>query len=637
MIQLITYSLCLLFGLAAVPALATPAVRCQLSIAQTEPGAEPVTLLTDTVDCVDGIPMTGYHVGFSSDIEVSAIDSNKCDLVVHIVTLGPRSSTISRRFTVEYELPARLTGIPAKGGGELAFTVVPLEPIEIDLGECPYNHRAGDQFKSRPSANADFYYVQGSFGDYYWPTVKSMFEYEYRQVANMLKFSLPGKYTVYLAPCFMASVWWDRNFAMMVDPTRSLAVGVYGHTAVGADPFIMISAAVQRNLGYSHPMLIDGIAGYFAPATLDMREILLDDPSPMLSRFADPVEYRGDDPRLADLVASSFVKYLMASFGPGQFKNVYREAHDLNLTQALESTYRMSLADMENDWRQFVDTVTIDLGTLSRYAQRAEGLFAYDAALKQYRRMIERAANANDSGRVLSDLHLAYFYSGDYYNAAEAAEQLAALDTANVFATMAQGSYLLMAGRSAPAIELFEKAAQIDSNSALIAFNRGLYYHTEGRDQRAREALQQVVTESAGGGAQAESRVLLGTILLGSDDAALRQQATGHFKAAQGIINSVLGAEPSRADLYMWNGISYAGTGDIEVAREYLQIGYFLETRPYYLGMINLWLGKVADLENDHETAREYYANVISLPAAAYHQDEAKRLIENPFTWQAKL
>jgi hypothetical protein len=81
----------------------------------------------------------------------------------------------------------------------------------------------------------------------------------------------------------------------------------------------------------------------------------------------------------------------------------------------------------------------------------------------------------------------------------------------------------------------------------------------------------------------------------------------------------------------MWLGICYLGMGDTGSAQDYLTTALFLETRPFYQGMIELWLGKVADVRGEHDVAREHYGRVMSLPAAIYHQDEARELIKTPY------
>jgi hypothetical protein len=57
----------------------------------------------------------------------------------------------------------------------------------------------------------------------------------------------------------------------------------------------------------------------------------------------------------------------------------------------------------------------------------------------------------------------------------------------------------------------------------------------------------------------------------------------------------------------------------------------FLESRPFYIGMINLWLGKAADLRNKRELARKHFSEVMAVPSAAYHQDEAQKYLDSPY------
>jgi len=73
------------------------------------------------------------------------------------------------------------------------------------------------------------------------------------------------------------------------------------------------------------------------------------------------------------------------------------------------------------------------------------------------------------------------------------------------------------------------------------------------------------------------------------------------------------------------------GLGETGNANNHLQTALFLETRPFYLGMINLWLGKAADVMKDHAVACGFYEKVLSLPSAEYHQQEAKKYLDNPY------
>jgi uncharacterized protein HemY len=82
---------------------------------------------------------------------------------------------------------------------------------------------------------------------------------------------------------------------------------------------------------------------------------------------------------------------------------------------------------------------------------------------------------------------------------------------------------------------------------------------------------------------------------------------------------------------YLWLGIAFLGLGDTGLAAERLRTALFLETRPFYLGMINLWLGKVADALGDRAAARDSYGKVLMLPSADYHQKEARKYLDDPY------
>ena len=73
------------------------------------------------------------------------------------------------------------------------------------------------------------------------------------------------------------------------------------------------------------------------------------------------------------------------------------------------------------------------------------------------------------------------------------------------------------------------------------------------------------------------------------------------------------------------------GAGELGVAQGYLETAAFLDNRPFYFGMTNLWLGKLFDSRGNHQKAQEYYSEVLTGASAAYHQKEARFLIDNPF------
>ena len=78
----------------------------------------------------------------------------------------------------------------------------------------------------------------------------------------------------------------------------------------------------------------------------------------------------------------------------------------------------------------------------------------------------------------------------------------------------------------------------------------------------------------------------------------------------------------------MWLGISYLGLDDTGNAYDALSLAEYMETRAFYRGMIELWLGKVADRIGERDVARKYYRSVIDGKSAQFHREEAERLME---------
>jgi hypothetical protein len=56
-----------------------------------------------------------------------------------------------------------------------------------------------------------------------------------------------------------------------------------------------------------------------------------------------------------------------------------------------------------------------------------------------------------------------------------------------------------------------------------------------------------------------------------------------------------------------------------------------LENRPFYVGMVNLWLGKVNDLTGNRQAARDFYGAVLAGQSADYHQKQARYYLEHPY------
>jgi tetratricopeptide (TPR) repeat protein len=589
-----------------------------------------VLLFSDTAMVLKNVTATGFLVAFSVEVQVTQADSNRAAFEMHLVTLGPPAHTYSRSFTAEYGLPAAIGSIIGKGSTQYSFVTIPLSPVDIDTSACSFNHREQGTFNFDPTAHMDIYYVPHSLGDYYWDSVKDLFERDYRLFKSLLNFSLPGKYHIFLCPCPVSSVIWDSRFGMVVDPTRSTAYALYSQEINSADPFLVLQTAALRNFGYTPAFLSEGLANYLSFALLDMKEILKSDQVVPLSQLLDSYQYFSADPHLADRTSATFVKYLVDRYTLQRFKTLWEAADDLNLADKIEEVYNRSLASLESEWKEYVDTITIPPQEFILLAEKAEQMRDYRQMLEHSRAFTEQSATASDSLSSLYLLERAYFFVGDYNRAASVQAALVNLDTSSAKKLLTLAAYKMMNGYYEEARSDLLRAQSLDSTDSIVKFNLALNNLFTGNEEECRKILQNLVSNTALGNG-GESRIFLANILRTSQKEADRTMAVTYYNEAVPMYDQQLRLHKASPTAYLWLGIAYLGLGNINVANEHLRTALFLETRPFYLGMINLYLGKVADALGDRAAARDFYGKVLLQPSADYHQKEAQKHLDDPY------
>ncbi len=607
--------------------------ECALDVYQHDPiSATPVLLLSDTVQVVKGIPTSGFLINFSIDIELQEVDTAEVGFLLHVVTLGPPSSTYSRNFTVEYGLPARIDDIEGKGEARYALVVTPLQAIDVDVASCKYSHREKGVFDFRPSANVDIHYLRNSVGDFYFPVAKGILEHGYRQFASLCGFNLPGKYDIYLCPCYIPSVIWDRRFGMSLDPTRSSGMVIFSVGKNSLDYFAINHIALLRNWGYAPPMLTEGLASHGSLPEFHARLLKAESTLPSLTTLLNTADYYTARPFAADRAAASLVSFLLGRDGLDRIRTLYRSSDDLNLAAKMAEIYETSLSQLEKEWLNWIDTVTITTAQLAMQSEMAEAVFNYDLMRQYADFVLAQATGRIDSLASLTLLKRACFYAGDYYAAIDHQAQLVKYDTTSAQVRMTLGSYRMMSGYYDEAREDLLKARSMEPKDPIIAFNLGLSYLMSGDSTTAETILDSLVTVVPSGGSSAEARVMLAEILSHSSVKAKRERARTLYEQAVALLRPALQSQPSSPALHLWSGIALVGMGRLGEAKDFLETALFLESRPFYVAFGHLWSGKLADLNHDRELATYHYQQVLSGMAADYHQTEARLYLEQPYT-----
>ncbi len=607
-------------------------IKCAFEIYQYDSTRQQdILLYADTAQFVRDIPSSGFILAFSTELHFTQVDSNRSSFTVHLVTLGPPARTYARSFTVEHGLPVRIN-ITGKKAASYTLVIRPLAMIDIDTSACAFDHHVKGTFRFDPSAHMDIYYVPNSLGDFYWDAFKDLFEQQYRLSKSLFNLNLPGKYYIYLCPCPLTSVLWDDRFGMATDPTRSTGYAIFSKQVNSADPFLVIHTALQRTFGYAPPFLSEGWAGYTSFAVFDMKKLFQGNRVPPLSRLLDTYQYFHADPHVADRAAATFVKYLIDQYGFSRFKTLYDSADDLNLLDKIEEVYDRSIGTLESEWKQYVDTVTISLEHYAVYAEQAEQMLDHPRMLEYAQACVKHSATARDSLKALPLLTRASFFTGDYFRATSAQEALTRLDSASAGNWMTLAAYKMMNGYYDDARSDLLTALAQDSTDRIVKFNLAFNQIITGnRDEGRKILLDLVVNPTIKSGLGGETRIMLANLLSSSKDSVDKALAVTYYNEAIRMFEQELQVHQASPTAYLWLGVAFLGLGDTGNASDYLQTALFLETRPFYIGMINLWLGKVADVLQDRTAAQRFYEQVLALPSAHYHQEEAKKYLDTPY------
>lgn len=588
-----------------------------------------VRLYVDTADVAKGIPAVGFMAVMSIEVRLKTVDTGGVSYSVQIVTAARPAGTAARDIHSEFGLPLRLTDLKGKNGVRYTLEVRPLARKVLADSDCRVTSAAIDQFKFDPTAHTDMYYAKNTFGDYYWNLSKGLFETEYDEFNALVKFNVPGKYAIYLCPCPVVSIIWDDRFGQVIDPTRGTAHVLLAPNFNSADPFVLLVLAVYRQYGYAPAFLVDGFANVGSAALDEVKTMQAAGQSIAVAPLLDSYRYFSSDPRQSDAISAAFIKYLIATYSLDRFLSLYARADDLNLKASIESTYGKPVADLEAGFREWVKTIKVSLMQYEYCSNRAEAMFDY-AGQKQFAiKMKPLMVTKMDSARTLAALSRAAFNTGDYYTATDAQRGYLAIDPSSP-GWIALCGYQMMNGLYDSARADLRRAAARDSAEILLRMNLGLCELFTGDTVKAKEILLSVA--SVGESGSVEAKIILGHLYLRSRERTEQAKAIPMFQAAVAALQSRMASHQVNPSEQMWLGIAFLGLDDQSNALSALQLADFLETRPFYRGMIALWLGKAADLRGERDVAIRHYNSALSGASAHYTQVEARLYRDKAYT-----
>ncbi len=492
------------------------------------------------------------------------------------------------------------------------------------VSDCEYRF-AGDDFRFDPSGDFDFYFIRQSLGDYRWNEIRDAFERDYDGLVERFQFSDRTKTNFYISPCRVPDVGWDPRWDNALDYARHSVFAHFTHGVNELHPEVVYMLRLMRVMGYSPAFLHEGMVASLNYAELPIKALAKSGQLPEIASLSISRDYRALDRNVSLGIAGSFVNFLLNTRGRGKLVNLYQESTDLTLPAVFERVYNEPLANVEAEWRQYVDTVSFTYGALSFFASRAQMFMKTTEILPYARTAFDELKDTAWAPRMLSSL---YYTFGEFEKAAEFIKPSASGSESDLGTRIYYANLLLSAGKVDEAAAIFAPIAEGDSVANQATAKLAQIEQFRGNVKRAMELMQAVRKATRTPGLQIDYDLVIGDLYfaLGRKDS-----ASAYFQLALDNSKVLLAANNDNPLQYLRVGKAALRLGSIDVALEHLEMALFLEERMFYVGQILLAMGQAKDLKKDRKGAKEEYQEVLRLPTAYLDRHLAQDYLKTPF------
>jgi tetratricopeptide (TPR) repeat protein len=426
-----------------------------------------------------------------------------------------------------------------------------------------------------------------------------------------------------------------------IDPPRSNCFVLYSHDHNTVDPVPAYLLRIYRFLGYSPPMLAEGMAAYFEFPHYYARQLRQDSELPPLSMMIKSVDYFALPGHANISAASSFCKYLIDTHGLSKFRILYKGASDLNLENQVSAVYDIPLEELESEWHQLLDTITFKYGYYQyfyereMYINREHGMDTFLGELKA------RMNTFTDTNFVYSQEAWNVYMRGDYDTSRTLSGALINIAPTNTNYLIIYGNLLLIDAQYDSALVMYDRLLSVDSTIKTALHKMGQTHYWQNNVDSARIYFLRDIDEDPSQLSQASSALLLGEMSLSEGDTAAALDYYNHALASMEQIYQFGKTWPAyllrigQAHL----GLAMCGEGSLANARSFLESALYFEVHPtriIFLSRILKELGKVADLDGRREQAIVYYQKALSLPLPPPFEEEVRQYITEPFSGYAR-
>lgn len=605
--------------------------RFELTVRQKPAGIDQYfEIIKKSVDVTNGKSITTFIVNMNLELQINSIDSQFVSFDMHLTTIGKSIYNDSRRFRIEYNLPARIENIPGKNGSVYQLLISPREIIEVDT-TCYYDLSQDITFQTNPSANFDINFVQYSLGDYQWTNVKSYLEYDYVRFRRAFEINTPGKINVFLFPCASDNIDWDNRFGYAIEPGKGNIHSIYNSNYNSLDAILPNLLMLYRLWGYAPPLIVEGLAGYFEFSRYEMKKIKKRQNLVPLKKLVTSESYYSADPITAEITASSFMKFLADSYGISKIKNLYEQSDDLNLLKNIEGIFEKSLDSLEKEWLDYVDTTAIRRMEFNLHATRAGVMFRSDLQIEYLTEMTKYDASRFDSVETWNNLSTVLYQYGHYYDAIKGYKLLMKLNGPKTLYKQILGNLYMINGKYDDAFNIFDTVFIEDTTMAASKLLQAKIRAIRGDTARAITTAEDYYLYEQSRPGKVEFLLFLGEMYGTPGTHYDSVKANDNFADAFAWSIKMIPQAPLDPAPKLRAGRALLGLKRYNEAGQYLELAHFTEQRAYYRGRALLYLGKLHDAMDEHDKAIIYYQHAIEIQLADFDREECIKYIDKPY------
>lgn len=627
------------FGIVLLAAAASAAtIDFDITVRERTADGDYILVQQRPVTVGEGIRTTSFISNFTLDLEATHTDSGifQCEFYLH--TVGPQSQTVFKRFQSFPGGVYFVDNVRVKNG---VVYRVGIAPVSYDStadveGDCEYNYREEGVWHFDPAAHIDLYYISRTLGDARWNLIRDYLEINYKDFKQTIDPKFPGKVNVFISPCVLPEVTWDKRSGYAIDPSRFNCFMLYSHNHHTIDPFPVYLVRIYRFMGYAPPMLAEGLAAYYDFPHFYARQLKDRDELPPLGSMLTSIDYYNLPGHSNISAASSFANYIIKVYGYNRFLKLYDEATDLTIRSSFEDVYDKSLDTLEWEWHQMLDTFQVHINHARYFYEKNEYIYnryGMDTFLEEFKKLAE---TKSDSIYFLSKEGWTQYMDGEYDTAATLYEKLIELQPDNANNHMVYGNLMLIDGRYDSSIAVYSDLYKRDTTVKTTFYKKGEAFWYNNEPDSAEYYFYKDIAEDPSQLSQASSGIFMGTISLMAGDTS---KARDYYAGALDAMEHIYQFGRTRPGYLLRLGQAHLGLAlcdnvPLATARSFLEQARYFEVHPkrvIFITRILRELGKISDLEGNRDEAVALYREAMSYPLSPHAANELRQYLVKPF------